>query len=73
MDYMWLPGWYATKLHAVSQDKELPVGMGSIMAECGAFIYGKAPTEWAQRKVDKGVPHCKKCERLLNKATGETK
>ena len=57
----WLPGWYATRLHAV------PKGAGEtghyLVALCGAIVYEKARTEWAQRKVDKGVPHCKLCER----------
>lgn len=63
--YNWLPSWYATRLHAVHESRELPTGMATIFAECGVQVYGKAPTEWAQRKINKGVQHCKKCEKII--------
>lgn len=60
----WLPGWYASRLHALPEDK-VPTGTGVEQALCGQLVYGKARTNWAQRKIDKGVPHCKRCEKLL--------
>lgn len=62
---VWLPGWYATRLHALPANKGVPQGSVAAQALCGAWVYGKAPTEWAQRKMDKGVPHCKLCEKKL--------
>jgi len=62
---VWLPGWYASRLHAYPENKELPIEYATAHSICGAFIYGKAPTDWAQRKIDKGVPRCKKCEKIL--------
>lgn len=60
----WLPGWYASRLHALPEDK-VPPGRQQEKSLCGEYVYGKAPTDWAQRRVDKGVPHCKRCEKLL--------
>jgi hypothetical protein len=65
-----LPGWYATRLHAVPEGKEIPKGQVSIQAECGAWVYGVAPTDWAQRKVEKGPPRCKRCEKLTSAELG---
>lgn len=62
----WLPGWYASRLHAVQADKAPGLeGRQQAQAVCGAWVYGKAPTEWAQRYVDRGVPHCKRCQKKL--------
>lgn len=60
----WLPGWYASRLHAIHVDK-IPQGRKEEKSLCGAYVFGEAPTDWAQRRVDKGVPHCKRCEKLL--------
>ncbi len=64
----WLPGWYASRLHAVKNGIELPTGMATIRSLCGAFVYGKAPTDWAQRRMDKGIPNCRHCEKLTPNA-----
>lgn len=64
VDVRWLPGWYASRLHAIPVDK-IPQGQNEEESLCGAYVFGKAPTDWAQRRVDKGVPHCKRCERKL--------
>lgn len=67
--YVWLAGWYATKLHATRKELlRLPANgdYGSIRAECGAWVYKKPRTAWAAKKMDKGIPHCKHCERILN-------
>ena len=65
---LWKSGWYASRLHAVPADTVFPEGaMGTVKALCGQFVYVRPPTEWAQLSVDKGVPHCKRCERLLAK------
>lgn len=61
----WLPGWYATKLHACPRDGEAMRGQQSRQAICGAWVYDKAPTEWAQRRVDKGLRHCRRCSAKL--------
>ena len=62
----WLPGWYASRLHAVPTEKAPSTeGRQQAQAICGQWIYGKAPTEWAQRYGDRGVPHCKRGEKLL--------
>ena len=62
---LWLPGWYATKLHALPATVNLPFGHSTAKSVCGAYVYGKAPTDWAQRNVDKGLARCKHCERKL--------
>ena len=65
----WLPGWYAARLHALP--KTVPIGtnrLDTAKALCGAFVYRDAPTDWAQRRVNKGVPRCKHCERMLLEA-----
>lgn len=54
----WLAGWYATRLHA-SNTK--PGDGRSTQALCKAWVYADPRTEWAQRKVDKGPPRCKRC------------
>ena len=69
--YIWLSGWYATKLHAYPENAPLPEGKMAMPAICGNYVYGKPVTAWAQRRFDKGLPYCKLCERAL--AKGETK
>jgi len=64
MRHHWLPGWYATRLHAVADGTELPKGQACVQARCGAWVYGQAPTDWAQRRMDKGIAHCKRCAKL---------
>lgn len=64
--YNWQPGWSATKLHAVSKKIKLPTGMQTTKAECGAWVYGEAPTEWAKRNVEKGLEYCKKCLKRIS-------
>ena len=61
----WLPGWYASRLHALPADVDLPQGRATARSVCGEFVFGKAQTEWAQRQVDRGVPHCKRCQMKL--------
>lgn len=63
--YVWLTGRYASRLHAVSSEVDLPTGHKTIQAKCGAFVYGKAPHDFAQRKLDNGVPRCKHCEKAV--------
>ena len=60
----WLPGWYASRLHALPADK-VPLGRQQEKSLCGEYVYGNAPTDWAKRRIDKGVPHCKRCEKML--------
>jgi hypothetical protein len=62
----WLPGWYANRLHALPADK-VPPGHQQEQSLCGQYVYSKAHTDWAQRRLDNGVPHCKWCEKLLAK------
>ena len=62
----WLPGWYASRLHALPAT--VPIGANrtdTAKAVCGAHVYLKAATGYAQRRMDRGVPHCKHCERAL--------
>lgn len=67
MEYKWFAGWYATRLHAVPTS---PEGYPhSLQAECGAWVYPVLPNDWAQRRMDKGLPRCKKC--LAIAAKGE--
>jgi hypothetical protein len=61
----WLPGWYATRLHAIPAESKRPEGYAPAQALCGAWVYSKPVTAWAQRRVDKGIPHCKRCEKLI--------
>ena len=63
----WLPGWYCTRLHASTK---VPVDKYET-ALCGECVYATPQTEWAQRRFDRGVPHCKHCERILRKMRAE--
>lgn len=58
----WLAGWYATKLHAI---ETIPDGISNGRSICGAFVYRYPRTLWAKKRFDKGLPHCKHCERML--------
>jgi len=62
----WLVGWYATRLHAVPNCL-IVSGASSQHAVCGAEVYLRPKTDWAERKVAKGVRRCKQCERILAK------
>jgi hypothetical protein len=59
---MWLAGWYATRLHYLTGSDP---GPGPHSALCGAYVYAKPSTEWAEKKINAGLPHCKHCERRL--------
>lgn len=64
--YVWLAGWYATKLHAVSAE-ELDKETSSKRPVCGSgYVYEKVRTPWAMKKIKNGVAKCKHCERMLN-------
>ena len=66
---VWLAGWYATRLHAVlcHDQSKLPMGRRSyIESECGQIVYA-IHTDWAQRRIGRGIPRCKHCERIISK------
>jgi len=64
--YRWLPGWYATRLHAYPVDAPPPkTVVSAVRAVCGAYVYAEPQTDWAQRRVDRGIPRCKHCERMI--------
>lgn len=70
-DYVWLAGWYVTKLHAVKKEE---LGTADehdwLKSVCGAFVR-KTPQaelrEWQNKKLEKGVLRCKHCERKIKK------
>ena len=66
MDTNNLAGWYATKLHAVDNNAASRNGVES-QAICGAWVVENSRTEWHARRLELGVPKCKKCEKLLKK------
>lgn len=68
VEYRWLAGWYATKLHAV-QGKDMSELHDYEDAKCGAIVYYFAKTEWAARKIRDGLPRCKRCEQIIKKET----
>jgi hypothetical protein len=45
----WLAGWYATRLHAVPED-QAQATKDARQALCGAWVYGQARTEWAEKR-----------------------
>ena len=56
----WLPGWQATRLHAFYQKSNI--------AFCGFHKPDRLPdADWFRLRLERGVPHCKKCERELEK------
>ena len=64
---IWKSGWYASRLHAVASETEFPEGRyGTVRSLCGQYVYAAPPTEWARRYVERGVPHCKRCERIVS-------
>lgn len=64
---IWLPGWYASRLHAVPSTSRLPEHrLDTVTAICGQQVYKEAQTEWAKRYLERGVPHCKRCERKIS-------
>lgn len=49
---------------------ELPVGrLHQVKSLCGARVFGEPQTDWAAKLIAKGVPHCKKCERIIERGT----
>jgi hypothetical protein len=66
MEYKWKPGWYADRLHAEKK------GCYKHYALCG-FIFPRSYPEnkdWFNNKMKRGVPHCKKCERIIERLGG---
>lgn len=74
-EYVWLAGWYATRLHAVNV-KYLEIMRDDfskykterepwIKSVCGAWVREEPKTEWAAKKIAKGIPKCKHCERMI--------
>ena len=63
----WCAGWYATRLHAISEEQlEVTKHSGDQgYAFCGAKVSSVVRTAWAQKRIDKGIPRCKHCERIL--------
>ena len=60
----WLAGWYATRLHAVPED-QAQATKDARQALCGAWVYGQARTEWAEKRVAAGLKTCGHCKRRL--------
>lgn len=58
--YVWLAGWYATKLHATSKGAT----SGEVRGLCGAWVYKTPKTNWARKRIEKGISRCKHCERI---------
>lgn len=65
--YNWLPNWYATRLHAVGDGVDIPTGCSSTLAVCGVWAYGSGQTDWAKRRIEKGLRNCKNCEKIISK------
>jgi len=56
----WKPGWYGDRLHAVSENPRF--------ALCSFRFPPRCPDgEWFKRKVEKGIPRCKKCVSVIEK------
>lgn len=67
-EYVWLAGWYATRLHAVKAtelERLKKARLTSFESECGAWVGDEPLSEWAKKKLAAGVPHCKRCERKI--------
>lgn len=60
----WLAGWYATKLHAVPDFASRTID--TLKAVCGAWVFRTPRTEWAAKNIQRGLTHCKHCERILS-------
>ena len=65
----WFAGWYATRLHCVSV-ANLGGTDNAGRAMCGAWCYEQPKTEYAARRLAKGVKRCKHCERLQGQLSG---
>jgi hypothetical protein len=62
--FAWHAGWYATRLHCI-QIADTGGTDNAGRAVCGAWCYEKPKTEWAARRLAKGVQRCKHCERIV--------
>ena len=66
INIVWKSGWYASRLHAVPRDVVFPPGrMATVKSLCGTSVYNSPPREWAQRKLERGIPQCEHCKRIL--------
>ena len=68
MNVEWLSGWYATRLHALPENSPPPTILRGNKSLCGAWVYTFAHPLGANRKLDKEVPRCKHCMRLVEQA-----
>ena len=69
-EYEWLANWYATRLHAVNKKSfEARKEYGDLITEslCGVYAEHEPRTEWAAKRIEEGVPKCKRCEKALAK------
>ena len=76
VEYLWLPNWYVTRLHAVCS-RQIDFGSdgeGSVRAECGSYVYKEPRTDSAKKRVERGrVGRCKNCEKVLTTLLKEGK
>lgn len=64
--YQWIPSWYCTRSHAVPLDVGNPQDRWHTRGLCSAFVqHEPAPSEWRERRIERGVPKCKKCLRKM--------
>lgn len=70
-EYVWLAGWYATRLHAVKVtelERLKKEGKIDFRSKCGAWVSEEPRSEWAEKKLAAGIPRCKHCERKIKNA-----
>lgn len=67
-EYEWLANWYATRLHAVNKkslEARKECGDSITEALCGVYAEHESRTEWAVKRIEEGIPKCKRCEKIL--------
>jgi hypothetical protein len=72
-EYVWLAGWYATRLHAVkvTELERLRESEFEFRSECGVLVREKPRTEWAAKRISEGIPRCKHCERRIKNTVSD--
>ena len=60
-EFVWKAVHYATRLHAVHKDVKF-LGRKPVRSVCGEWVYDNPRTMFAENRLKRGVPHCKRCE-----------